>query len=211
MNDGTTGVNPSATLERETDLYRFYDAGGRLLYVGISLSALKRAAEHRGDKDWWSDVARMDVTHYPTRTEAAAAERSAIIAEGPLHNVVHNGRCEREPEAAIEAPLWRAHPSPSSTSLVGWFFLTPDTEHGWPLACWQGHVSAKIGDAYMVQLYSWWSGEPTSAEMCPADDMADWKFFADERSWVAAGDRASDARDRMMDLEERRAARAGAK
>ena len=75
-----------------TDLYRYFDAEGRLLYVGISFSAIARAAQHREDKGWWQDVARMHVEHLPTRSEAVAAERQAIQSEQPLHNVMHNGK-----------------------------------------------------------------------------------------------------------------------
>jgi len=194
MNDGTTGVNPSATLERETDLYRFYDAGGRLLYVGISLSAVKRAAEHRGDKDWWPEVSRMEVKRHPTRAAALDAERAAIATEGPAYNVTHNGN--NGGAAASASP---ATPPPASDSLVGWFFLTPDPEHGWPLGNRQGHVAAKVGDNYMVQLYSWFDGAPTNAEMCSPGEMVGWRFFASEEAWRDGGTEVMRARDRSLD------------
>lgn len=69
------------------DLYRFYDADERLLYVGISLHAAHRASEHRGDKAWWGDVARMDVEHLADRAEALKAERRAIRNERPVYNI----------------------------------------------------------------------------------------------------------------------------
>jgi hypothetical protein len=73
------------------DLYRFFDADDRLLYIGISLSAVQRAAGHRHRQPWWDDVARMDVEHFPdvTRDEILRIEREAIRTERPLHNVVH--------------------------------------------------------------------------------------------------------------------------
>src|SRR5688572_7566222 len=72
------------------DLYRFYDRDDRLLYVGISLSAAKRASEHRAEKAWWSDVARMEVEHLDvSRSEAEAIEKEAIRSEAPLYNVTH--------------------------------------------------------------------------------------------------------------------------
>lgn len=74
-----------------TDLYRFYDADDVLLYVGISLSAITRANQHRVEKEWWSSVARMDVEHIDgDRAAAELAEREAIKAERPIHNVIHN-------------------------------------------------------------------------------------------------------------------------
>jgi len=77
---------------RPHDLYRFYDADDRLLYVGISLNAAQRASQHKAEKSWWSDVRRMEVTPLgvTTRFDAEQVERSAIEDERPLHNIVHN-------------------------------------------------------------------------------------------------------------------------
>ncbi len=73
-----------------TTLYRFYNNDDELLYVGISEKGPERWKAHRKDKPWWTDVARTTTHHYDTRTEALDAERAAIIAEKPKHNVVHN-------------------------------------------------------------------------------------------------------------------------
>lgn len=85
------------------DLYRFYDVDNHLLYVGISLHAAQRASEHRGDKSWWSDVARMNIEHLADRTEALEAELTAIRTERPRYNVTGAVRpgtaAERWPDA----------------------------------------------------------------------------------------------------------------
>lgn len=79
------------------DLYRFYAADERLLYVGISLSAAARASQHSREKPWWPDVARMDVEHHDVdRLTMEAIEREAIVAERPLHNVTHNATVRPE-------------------------------------------------------------------------------------------------------------------
>lgn len=77
---------------RSHDLYRFYDADDRLLYVGISLNAAQRASQHKVEKPWWDDVRRMDVEHLGlmTRSEAEMVERGVIVDERPLHNIAHN-------------------------------------------------------------------------------------------------------------------------
>lgn len=72
-----------------TALYRWYDAHGVLLYVGVSENAARRAFEHAGEKPWWQDVAQAVVEHHETRVAAEEAERIAIRAERPLHNVTH--------------------------------------------------------------------------------------------------------------------------
>jgi hypothetical protein len=74
------------------DLYRWFDAEGRLLYVGISLHAAARASEHRRSQPWWPLAVRMDIEKLGqiTRAEAETVERAAIIAERPIYNIVHN-------------------------------------------------------------------------------------------------------------------------
>lgn len=71
-------------------LYRFFDAAGRLLYVGQSKDPGSRFKQHERDKHWFPDVAEI-------RIERVAAEliddleREAIRDEHPLHNIQHNG------------------------------------------------------------------------------------------------------------------------
>ena len=73
----------------ETALYRHFDAEGRLLYVGISLNAFSRLMQHRRDSAWFRQIASITVEWFPTRGKAVDAERAAIQAERPLHNVIH--------------------------------------------------------------------------------------------------------------------------
>lgn len=75
-------------------LYRFYDADGVLLYVGISKHWPERLTQHRRDKVWFDDVARVDVEYHPDRDSVERAERLAIGNERPLHNIVHNTKSQ---------------------------------------------------------------------------------------------------------------------
>lgn len=79
-------------MDVRTALYRFFDAQDRLLYVGISTWGIRRWREHSRSKDWWPDVVRTTIEHYPSREAAAAAEVEAIRTEHPLYNVAHTGR-----------------------------------------------------------------------------------------------------------------------
>ena len=76
-----------------TTLYRFFDADDQLLYVGIAGNPGRRFHQHANGPDgkpWWGQVTRSTMEHFATREAAAAAEVAAIVAERPLHNVVHN-------------------------------------------------------------------------------------------------------------------------
>lgn len=78
--------------DESTALYRFYDAAGRLLYVGITGDPADRWARHAAEKAWWPNVARHTVQWLPSRKDALAAEAAAIVAEAPLHNVAGTPR-----------------------------------------------------------------------------------------------------------------------
>lgn len=94
--------------ERGATLYRFYDADGRLLYVGISLSVFQRWQQHSSDKPWWEHIYRGELEHFDTRTEAAEAELCAIRTEDPLFNVA--GRPRELSDSAWDAyRFWRRH------------------------------------------------------------------------------------------------------
>lgn len=74
-----------------TYLYRFYDVGGQLLYVGITGDLPRRMREHGKKKEWWVWVARMEVRVYPSRLLAAVNEHEAIETEDPRYNSARYG------------------------------------------------------------------------------------------------------------------------
>jgi excinuclease UvrABC nuclease subunit len=83
-------MNEQATADGPTDLYRYYDRQGRLLYIGISKSAVMRAMQHERTASWWDAWAYMTRQQYPSRTTALAAEYEAIRAEQPVCNIAHS-------------------------------------------------------------------------------------------------------------------------
>lgn len=90
--------------ECPTALYRLYDAGGALLYVGITGALKLRMSQHAAEKPWWSAITRKTVAWYPSRAEAVAAEAEAITLEAPVHNVVGKPLAiVKSPRAAHEA------------------------------------------------------------------------------------------------------------
>lgn len=89
----SAGVKPEANKpQRETCLYRHFNKGGDLLYVGISISAAMRTYAHEKGSHWFRDVETIKVEWFDSPTEALAAEKAAIKEEKPIHNVVHNER-----------------------------------------------------------------------------------------------------------------------
>jgi predicted GIY-YIG superfamily endonuclease len=74
--------------DKPTDLYRHYDADGRLLYVGISLDAFSRLRQHNRDSKWAGQKVTMTTVPYQNRAAALAAEAEAIRTENPIYNVV---------------------------------------------------------------------------------------------------------------------------
>jgi hypothetical protein len=83
-----------------TAVYRIYDTSGTLLYVGMG-DGRARIKSHLKSKPWRHDIdpTRTAVEWFNTRAEATAAEKAAIRAERPRHNVIHQPRPPR-PKAA---------------------------------------------------------------------------------------------------------------
>ena len=71
-------------------VYRIYDAGDQLLYVGISWNVDRRMNAHEHKAPWVGEYDHETLTWYDTRGEALAAETEAIKSEQPTYNVTHN-------------------------------------------------------------------------------------------------------------------------
>lgn len=82
-----------------SDLYRIYDAADSLLYIGISVSAAERLAQHRGSASWWPEVRTIRLERYLDRAAARQAELIAIRTERPVYNIEGSAH-----------PAWRPDP-----------------------------------------------------------------------------------------------------
>lgn len=90
----------------ETNLYRCFDSDERLLYVGISMSALSRLEQHKRESQWISLVAKITIESFPSRQKALEAEALAIVKERPFYNKAGVNRQiealqDREPTKAM--------------------------------------------------------------------------------------------------------------
>lgn len=81
----------TVTEDQATAVYRFFDADGALLYVGLTCNPGKRWEQHSAEKLWWSDVAEVTVEQHPNRAAADHAETVAIQAENPRYNIRKRG------------------------------------------------------------------------------------------------------------------------
>lgn len=88
-------------------VYRFYDAGDALLYVGVTKNFGLRWQRHASAKPWWPEVQRQTVDWYD-EAEALRVEVEAIEREKPLHNVATTNthyRARRNYQSATAQPL----------------------------------------------------------------------------------------------------------
>jgi hypothetical protein len=70
-----------------TEVYRFYDADNRLLYVGVTENWPARFHEHAKKAAWYKHARRIDLKPFDSREEALAEELRAIHDEDPLWNI----------------------------------------------------------------------------------------------------------------------------
>lgn len=73
-------------------LYRYFDASGGLLYLGITAGSTRRMHQHAATAPWWPLTATCAIEHHQTRAGARAAELAAIAIEDPPWNVEGTGR-----------------------------------------------------------------------------------------------------------------------
>ena len=92
--DQAAGAGCEGMKNGPCSLYRHFCAEGRLLYVGISLSAFRRLGQHEKHSHWFDSVTDVTIKHFDTRVEALAAEKAAIKSENPLHNKRHKRTAE---------------------------------------------------------------------------------------------------------------------
>jgi predicted GIY-YIG superfamily endonuclease len=173
----------------QTALYRHWDSDNNLLYVGISLSAMQRLAQHKEKSRWFSKIASVTIEYHPTREAALLAERAAIANERPAFNVVFNGANDNSPR-----------PGPATAGLVGMFGHTLDDDGE---IDWQFEVVQFLGEGiYLVQLFSWMDGCANKIVPLTAQDIAQGRcnFYQTRDDWLRAADDVREERREMRRL-----------
>lgn len=105
-----TKMNTNNNKVLETDLYRFYDKDGVLLYIGISCSFIRRMSQHKSNKDWWNRVAIIKRQPIFSRSMALKVEADAIRNEHPLFNLAGTENNKNRNQIVInfhKLPKWR--------------------------------------------------------------------------------------------------------
>jgi predicted GIY-YIG superfamily endonuclease len=110
-------------------LYRIFNSGEELLYVGATMNPSQRFQTHGSTRDWWADAATITLAHFDTFEDLAAAEIEAIEAEKPVHNLAHPTSstpwCYKERRPTGEGSISQR----SSDGLwVGSFWLPKDAD-----------------------------------------------------------------------------------
>jgi predicted GIY-YIG superfamily endonuclease len=71
-------------------VYLMFNHVDALLYVGITQNGMRRMVQHEKDKDWFNQVARIDIERYAELIYAARREKKLIEKYAPLYNVTYN-------------------------------------------------------------------------------------------------------------------------
>jgi hypothetical protein len=94
--------------EPRPQVYRVFDATGRLIYIGASRAVAGRFEVHERLSWWYGLIDRIDTVDYPTMEAAFAAEIVAIQEEQPAFNARHTTNGPVLTEADVEhAVAWQ--------------------------------------------------------------------------------------------------------
>lgn len=81
-------------------VYRFFDAAGQLLYVGVTADPHTRWMQHQRRSAWAASAEMVSLERYAYEDLALDAERYAIRTEQPLHNVRSTDAGDEQQRAA---------------------------------------------------------------------------------------------------------------
>ncbi|MGW3383311.1 GIY-YIG nuclease family protein [Streptomyces albogriseolus] len=76
--------------DQRTALYRLFNKGGELIYVGITYDPAVRWYQHGRDKSWWPEVVEKSVEWFPNRQLALDQEAEVISSLSPRYNTAEH-------------------------------------------------------------------------------------------------------------------------
>jgi len=114
------------------------------------------------------------------------ARRPFTVTQPPSASTAStSARTSGEQAAAISVSSTRRRTK--RDPLVGHFFHSFHPESKYPdaptpIVNWQGYVLGRVDDhTYLIELFSWFDGEPNGHQLQPLAGMADWKFYSTAR------------------------------
>jgi hypothetical protein len=81
-----SSISQPPCAQQKCQLYRHFDSTGKLLYVGISKSAVYRLSQHQHVSPWYHLIEYVKIENFDSREAALAAERKAVAEENPIYN-----------------------------------------------------------------------------------------------------------------------------
>src|SRR5687767_8892519 len=79
----------SADDQRPQHVYICRNKDGVLLYVGVSLNAMERMAQHSHCSPWFKHVTHIEIERHPNRRVALDREKQLIQTLFPAYNTQH--------------------------------------------------------------------------------------------------------------------------
>lgn len=155
-------------------LYRFFDKGDELLYIGLTADVGRRVAQHRDGRPWWVEVVRITLEQFPDRRSVIEAERNAIKTERPKYNVTHNGGRASGDGTAISSD--RDH---VRFGLEVGFVVALITDLPTRTKCYVGEVQAIDDLGVRVTLVDWIIGD-----FCREDLFVPWVHLIGAAVWT---------------------------
>jgi predicted GIY-YIG superfamily endonuclease len=96
-------------------VYRMYDQGGRLMYIGMSGRAGRRFDQH-AEKRWFPLVSTITLEWHATHAQARIAEIRAIADEKPRYNISGSPVAKRAMRSVTAEP---EPPEPPRAAVLG--------------------------------------------------------------------------------------------
>lgn len=175
-------------MDERTALYKAFDAGGRLLYVGIARNWGSRWSQHAERSPFYATVARLEIEWCVSRAAALAREAELIRSKRPAHNI-RSARPAPRPSAPPPLLAGVCEACGREPAFSFSWFPDPDDRYGDTSGTWKvtGQCTAD-SEHYYITFDRWINETGWLAH------LRQTKNWFDEDDFVAAVGRVADRR-----------------